>query len=265
MQILFFITILLLSACNTQTNTGQLDLPQSPQIERKNELPVTDISTNAADSVSDYTKEYLLGKFNPATHAWFVCIEKAFTDKEKIYMHREAYDAFKKMHTAAAANGIDLKIISATRNFDYQKGIWERKWSREQYKGMTELEKVRDILRYSSMPGTSRHHWGTDVDFNSVELSYFQNGAGKKLYTWLEEHAAEYGFAQTYTSKANGRTGYEEEKWHWSYVTLSKEILNAYNSQISYADLKGFSGSGAAEASDVLRLYVNGIDSEILK
>lgn len=263
MQILFFISLILLSACNQSSTAGHKEFHSTTQDEFKlDQSQVEDESS--ADSLTVYTKEYLLGKFDPASHPWFVQIEKSYTDKDKIYMHQEAYVAFKQMHAAAAKEGIHLNIISATRNFAYQKGIWEKKWTREQYKGLKDLDKVRDILRYSSMPGTSRHHWGTDVDFNSVELSYFQNGSGKKIYDWLVAHASEYGFAQTYTSKASGRTGYEEEKWHWSYMTLSKEILKAYNNQIQYTDLSGFSGSGSAEASDVFRLYVNGIDNSLL-
>jgi LAS superfamily LD-carboxypeptidase LdcB len=33
------------------------------------------------------------------------------------------------MHKAAKADGISLVIISATRNFDYQKKIWQSKWT----------------------------------------------------------------------------------------------------------------------------------------
>lgn len=208
-------------------------------------------------------KEELLGKFEPSKHPDFIKIESRHTEKPNIFMRKEAYESFKKMATAAKKEGVDIRIISATRNFDYQKGIWEKKWLREKYAGWKDVDKVKDILKYSSMPGTSRHHWGTDVDFNSVELAYFASGAGKKLYDWLLKNGATYGFAQTYTSKENGRTGYEEEKWHWSYMPLSKEFLKQYNEQIQYSDLIGFSGSSSAEASESIKLYVNGIDNSL--
>ena len=32
------------------------------------------------------------------------------------------------MHAAAKKDGINLQIVSGTRNFEEQKGIWERKW-----------------------------------------------------------------------------------------------------------------------------------------
>lgn len=215
------------------------------------------------DSTTIFTKSDLLGKFDPAAHPEFEKIASTHTGKSNIYLRKETYEAFKRMHKAAQLEGVNIQIISATRNFDYQKGIWEKKWLRKKYQGWKDLDKVKDILKYSSMPGTSRHHWGTDVDFNSVELSYFSSGEGKKLYDWLVAHGAEFGFAQTYTSKSGGRTGYEEEKWHWSYMPLSTKMLDEYNSQISYDDLKGFSGCESAAASKAIEEYVNGIDSAL--
>ncbi|MBK8672515.1 MAG: D-alanyl-D-alanine carboxypeptidase family protein [Bacteroidetes bacterium] len=30
------------------------------------------------------------------------------------------------------------------------------------------------------MPGSSRHHWGTEVDINALSNAYFSTGEGKK-------------------------------------------------------------------------------------
>ncbi len=208
-------------------------------------------------------KDELLGKFIPAKHTDFIKIEKQYSSKEGIYLRKQAYDSFKKLFAAASKEGVQLVIISATRNFDYQKSIWEKKWLRKNYKGWSDLQKVNDIMKFSSMPGTSRHHWGTDIDLNSVTPSYFDSGNGKKIYDWLVKHGPEYGFYQTYTNKSGGRTGYSEEKWHWSYLPLASVYLKQYNETVSYSDLKGFSGSGSAEAAKSIELYVNGIDSSL--
>jgi LAS superfamily LD-carboxypeptidase LdcB len=208
-----------------------------------------------------FTKEELLGKFKPEQHKDFVRIKSAHTTKENTYLRRAAYEAFVQMHDAARSEGVVIRIISATRNFDDQKKIWEKKWLRDRYKGWADADKAKDILLYSSMPGTSRHHWGTDMDFNSVELSYFEQTEGKKLYAWLTKNAGSYGFVQTYTSKENGRTGYQEEKWHWSYLPLSEKMLQAYNANISYDDLKGFSGCETAKELRVIEDFVNGVGS----
>lgn len=211
-------------------------------------------------SSTPITKDELLGKFNPATHEDFVKIETDYTSKSNIYLRKEAYEAFKAMHDAASDEGIDLTIISATRNFNYQKSIWERKWDKPKYMGWEPIAKAKDILTYSSMPGTSRHHWGTDIDLNNLNNSYFESGDGLKTYSWLLECAEEYGFRQVYTSKNAGRTGYNEEKWHWSYAPLSDQYLKEYNRLVSIGDIEGFNGSTSAEGLNVIEEYVNGID-----
>ncbi|MCC6599380.1 MAG: M15 family metallopeptidase [Crocinitomicaceae bacterium] len=209
------------------------------------------------------TKDELLGHFDPASHHDFVKIEKEYTAKKNIYLRRETYEAFKRMSAAAKQDGISLVIISATRNFDYQKRIWEKKWAAEKYANWTPADKAREIMHYSSMPGTSRHHWGTDMDFNSLEPSWFRSGNGKKLYDWLVRNGSDYGFFQTYTPKVGGRTGYEEEAWHWTYLPLSKKMLDEYNRQIRNIDITGFNGCEVVSELRVIEWYVNGVDERV--
>lgn len=214
-------------------------------------------------------KEYLMGKFDPATHAQFIQLKDEHTrgSGRGAYLRKETYEAFIKMSDAARKDGIELVIISATRNFDSQKRIWENKWEgRTLVEGMNlttiadPKERARLILLYSSMPTTSRHHWGTDMDLNALQNSFFDKDEGLKIYQWLTAHAAEYGFCQPYTSKADGkRTGYEEERWHWSYLPLSGVFLKEYKKQVTYADITGFAGSQAAQPMDVIKNYVEGV------
>lgn len=64
-----------------------------------------------------------MGQFDPKSHPDFIRIEPQFTSKQNSYLRKECYEAFKRMHAAAAADGVNLLIVSATRNFQYQKGI----------------------------------------------------------------------------------------------------------------------------------------------
>ena len=175
--------------------------------------------------------------------------------------------AFGKMREAAKNEGVTLTIVSATRNFQRQKSIWESKWTGKTWVEGQDLSLINDstargkiILRLSAMPGTSRHHWGTDMDLNNLEDAYFQTLEGKKVYAWLIANAPKFGFCQPYTSKLNSnRTGYEEEKWHWSYLPLSSEFLKQYVKSISVKDLNGFKGGTSAEAIEVIKRYVAGV------
>ncbi len=213
-------------------------------------------------------KNYLLGRFTPSSDSRFVKLASAHAKRTAShdYLRKETYEAFVKMAKDASKEGVKLVIISATRNFDDQKKIWDNKWTgkiKVEGKDLTTVpdlkERARLILLYSSMPGTSRHHWGTDMDLNSWENSYFSAGEGLKIYQWLTTHASEYGFCQPYTSKISGRTGYEEEKWHWSYLPLSKIFLNEYLKQISYSDITGFEGNETASELQIISAYVNGV------
>ena len=197
-------------------------------------------------------KEVLLGKFNPATDSNFVLIPEHMASNKSMYCHRETFDAYLAMRDSALRDGITLTIISATRNFDRQKQIWDRKWQNTPGNDST---KIRSIMRYSSMPGTSRHHWGTDLDFISVEPDYWTHGEGLRIYNWLCANAHKFGFFQPYTAD-HTRTGYAEERWHWSYRPLSELYLKAYEQTITPSDITGFNGSYLIDSLRIIQSHV---------
>ncbi len=209
---------------------------------------------------------YLMGKFDPAIHPDFTMLEDRYATRKEMYLRKDTYQAFKGMHAAAQADGIRLEIWSATRNFDYQKAIWQAKWtgSRRLSNGENAaaaypdpVDRARKILEYSSMPGTSRHHWGTDIDLNALNNAYFESGVGKAVYEWLQTHAADHGFCQPYT--AGRRHGYLEEKWHWTYLPVAN-ICTRRAKKIFRADaIEGFSGAEAAVTLKMVDHYVLGI------
>jgi zinc D-Ala-D-Ala carboxypeptidase len=205
--------------------------------------------------------DYLLGKFDPATHPDFVAVAQPYTDKPGMMLRKESFQAFETMWKAAQKEGIVLKIISATRNFEQQKRIWEGKWARFEKEAPKPKDRALKILEYSSMPGSSRHHWGTDIDLNDLNNATFEkDGKYEKVYAWLKAHAHEYGFCQPYT--AGRPTGYHEEKWHWSYTPLSKGFLEAYKNNLNEANISGFKGSETAVEIGIVKNYVLGINEE---
>lgn len=213
---------------------------------------------------------YLMGHFDPAQHPDFVKVDQRYTERSDFFLHRATYAAFERMYAAALREGIELKVVSATRNFARQKQIWEAKWRGERtleggetapkaYPNPT--DRALAILRYSSMPGTSRHHWGTDLDLVELNNEYFAQGKGKRIYDWLLAHAAEYGFCQPYTPKGPERPeGYQEEKWHWSYLPLSKTLTQLAQTQLRNEAIQGFEGAEVAARIDVVGKYVLGIN-----
>jgi zinc D-Ala-D-Ala carboxypeptidase len=218
-------------------------------------------------------KTYLTGKFEPSTRKNFALVPSSYTILGPVYLRKETFEAFQKMEAAARLDGIELKLASATRNFNYQKGLWEKKWTGDALVEGKNLavsipegrERFQKILEYSAAPGTSRHHWGTDIDLNYAVPEYFESGKGKLEYEWLRENARKFGFCQVYNEKNQLRpAGYNEEKWHWSYLPLARQLTQDYKKNITEADLGGFLGAEYISELNLIDDYVLGINPECL-
>lgn len=157
---------------------------------------------------------------------------------EGINLRKEAYDAFLEMKRAAYQDGIDIEIVSSYRSFDRQLAIFERKYLQyTEDEGMAPLEAIDKIIEYSTIPGTSRHHWGTDIDIIDaskktegdvlVTSKFEEGGPFADLRVWMEEHAREYGFYLVYTNESK-RRGFKYEPWHYSYAPLSVPMLEIF-------------------------------------
>lgn len=219
-----------------------------------------------ASPAFSYSKDELLGKVNVKNNTGFAAVPARYSSRSGLYLRADAQKDFILMAEAAARDGIKLSVISAFRSFDEQKSIWEAKWHRYQKEMSAGNEAIsRKILLFSSMPGTSRHHWGTEVDLNSLENSYFEQGYGKKVLEWLNDNAHKYQFFRPYTPKGIERPyGYEEERWHWSYLPLARPMLVSWTNQLSDYDIKGFTGSETALQVGMVKHYILGISPDCL-
>lgn len=135
-------------------------------------------------------EHYLTGRFSASRHSKFIALRnlKIPATGHKLFLRREAerslmqmLSAFKKEHP-----GTKIHVLSAHRSFYNQRYIWQAKWTGQRLSGGMKLNethpdptaRAKNILRYSAMPGASRHHWGTEVDINSLRNSYFERGQG---------------------------------------------------------------------------------------
>ena len=149
--------------------------------------------------------------------------------------------AFNALQADAAEAGFDLAIASSFRSFERQLAIFNGKATGTRpvhddqgaQVDMTTLgarARLRAILRFSALPGTSRHHWGTDLDVYDaaavdpgyqVQLSPLEVVAGgvfEPLHNWLDERMARdesHGFFRPY---AVDRGGVAPERWHLSFA-----------------------------------------------
>jgi len=208
----------------------------------------------------------LSGKFNPDKKAGFKVVPKKYVLELRQMLDERALEAFLKMAAAAEKAGFKIRIVSGTRNFGVQKVIWEQKFTGARKVGgeniaktiPNEEKRALEILRFSSMPGTSRHHWGTDMDLHELAMKEpalynksFKNGRGLEFYNWMVANAPTFGFCQPYTGDPSVRHpdgfahGYQEERWHWSYKPVSSQYLSAYKAHAAALSPTGFAGDKA--------------------
>ncbi len=276
--ILVVMLVILLVFSRGYRAARRVSVPPSSPVNKENivhadhaEKPAITMQDADSKIIDNVSREALLGHVNPSADDDFVLINAAFANRSGMYLRREAYDAFLAMRKAALADGVVLTVLSATRNFNHQKRIWENKWHGRQilYGNImaTDIhdpaERALEILRFSAMPGTSRHHWGTDIDLNSLNNSYFESGQGLREYEWLRANAAGFGFCQPYTRHGQRRQGgYEEEKWHWSYKPIASIFLKAYKAKVSYDDIRNFAGWETAAPLQVIERFVLDVNQD---
>mgnify|MGYP000361024788 CR=1 FL=1 len=84
---------------------------------------------------------------------------------DTILLEKETYSAFIQMKDAAEKDGIIIKLVSGFRDFYRQQMIWNNKYRK--FTNEFSLDgptAIKEIIRFSTIPGTSRHHWGTEID-----------------------------------------------------------------------------------------------------
>src|SRR5690606_10963489 len=175
--------------------------------------------------LNEFPEEELIGKGKPAL----------FGDDFKL--RNEAFFQLNQMRIAAKESGFNIHVISSYRSYIHQNGIWERKYKSYRSQGLSHQKTIEKIIEYSTIPGTSRHHWGTDLDIidstrgipsNPLsEVHFNEGGRMHKFKIWLDENAEKFGFYLVYTNVTD-RKGFAYEPWHFSYKPLSIKMLKAY-------------------------------------
>jgi LAS superfamily LD-carboxypeptidase LdcB len=166
---------------------------------------------------------------------------------ERTILDSEVSRQFGLLQRDARAEGFDLVAASSYRPYASQLTIFNAKWrgdlpvlddadrplSRESY---SDEQWLHRILRFSALPGASRHHWGTDLDVFDPTLlpkgqtlaltpsEYSDNGYFSALTQWLD-HAIANGQSRGFERPYNAdRGGVAIEPWHLSYLPRASQL-----------------------------------------
>ncbi|NVD06113.1 D-alanyl-D-alanine carboxypeptidase family protein [Vibrio sp. JPW-9-11-11] len=168
--------------------------------------------------------------------------------QKSFLVHPQVSQDLLALKQAAAHAGFDLHIASGFRDFERQRLIWNNKLSGRSavldsnsqpldIHSLSQEQLVLAVLRWSALPGASRHHWGTDFDiFDRTSLPQgtqlllepweYLSGHQHNFYLWLKDHLHEYGFFFPY---ARDLGGVAVEPWHVSHSASAYDCLQQLN------------------------------------
>ena len=155
----------------------------------------------------------------PSEYKWF--------SQAEVYrkLDKDMWPYLKAMMDACRAEigEKEIGIISAWRDYGTQKTLFDAQVKKWKDKGYSDENAYKEAASRVAIPGTSEHHTGLAVDFNTTNES-FEN---TKAFKWLKENAEDYGFIMRYAKdKMDITGGIIYEPWHWRFVGINaaKEI-----------------------------------------
>ena len=154
-------------------------------------------------------------------------------------LQEAAMEAWREMQAAARVEGVDLELVSAYRSVERQRQIFLgelRRMSVQSTGRELDVEAIaageadhwiEEVLRYSSIPGFSKHHSGYTIDISDPSRGHaftdFQQTGG---FAWISAHnylnAKRFGFIPSYPAGAVEQ-GPEPEPWE--YVWVGRDLL----------------------------------------
>lgn len=134
-------------------------------------------------------------------------INLKFANKDK-KLRKVARDAFEKLSSDAYNEGYTIIAVSAFRNYEYQKNL---------YNNYVIEKGIKYADACSARAGHSEHQTGLAVDVMGSNNDYnlFHDS---KEFEWMVNNAYKYGFILRYPEHKEHITGFKYEPWHYRYV-----------------------------------------------
>ena len=117
--------------------------------------------------------------------------------------------AWREMKRAAAADSVELLLVSGFRSISYQTELFRKKLASGQH--------IDAILAVNAAPGFSEHHTGKAVDIATPgSRPLTEEFETSVAFGWLNRNAERFGFSMPYGR--DSAFGFCYEPWHWSQL-----------------------------------------------
>ena len=201
---------------STSSDTSSKVESSKPQTNTSSTKPVAKkLNPNFSNLLLVNGENPLPSNYNPSKD--LMIIEDKYLCGWRNQLHKDVMPYVTAMIEAAWADGVDLYILSPYRSVDTQKTLYENEVQKWIKTGMDRTSAEDKAATVVARPGTSEHHTGLAIDFNSVEPS-FEN---TPMYKWLDKNAHNYGFILRYTKEKQPITGVIHEAWHWRFIGIN--------------------------------------------
>lgn len=110
-----------------------------------------------------------------------------------------------------------LYVRSPYRSYSTQKMLFTQETNKWLKTGLSSEEAEAKAATVVTRPGTSEHNTGFSADFNIAEDSF----ESTVMFTWMQEHAADYGFVLRFPKDKQEITGITYESWHYRFVGIN--------------------------------------------
>ena len=140
----------------------------------------------------------------------------------RVKMSKRIVPDLKKLLEAAKKDGIELRVMSGYRSYEYQDALF-KKYARSEMKKnpcLSAQQAEAKVNTFSAQPGHSEHQLGTVVDVLSAENKFqFSSDPTLAYVGWLEKHAPRYNFKISYPKDSQE---YIYEPWHIRWYPSAK-------------------------------------------
>lgn len=181
---------------------------------------------------------------------------------QPIMVHAQVLASVAELQLQAAEQGFDLQICSGFRSFERQLHIWNGKLSGLRpvvdqagnsivLEALSPWQQIEAVLRWSALPGASRHHWGTDFDIydaaampEGYQIKLIPgevegSGIFAPMHDWLDSCVGRDSALGFYRPYGLDRGGVAPERWHLSYAPIADAYAQQLSAEVIAQRLRG--------------------------